>query len=52
MLEQQVIGQLIDTQLIVNKKLDQILDLLSKLTNTIIKYDDEYQKQIAKEAMQ
>ncbi len=44
-----VLGQIIDNQLILNRKTDMVIDLLSKLTNTIIKYDNEYQQQIAEE---
>lgn len=45
--EKELIGQLIDNQLMILKKLDILTDLVSKLTNTIIKYDDDYQAQIA-----
>ena len=39
--------QIIDLLLSQNKKMDIIINLLSNLTNTIIKYDTEYQNQIA-----
>lgn len=45
--EKELIGQLIDNQLMILKKLDILTDLVGKLTNTIIKYDDDYQAQIA-----
>ena len=45
--EHELIGQLIDNQLMILKKLDILTDLVGKLTNTIIKYDDDYQAQIA-----
>ena len=38
--------QIIDNQLIIIKKLSEISEQLVKLTNTIIKYDNEYQQEI------
>jgi hypothetical protein len=45
-IEKNILNQIIDNQFILNKKMDAIIDLLSKLTNTIIKYDETYQQQI------
>lgn len=47
---EKILEQVIDNQFILNKKIDTIIDLLGKLTNTIIKYDNEYQQQIANDA--
>jgi hypothetical protein len=44
---EKILEQVIDNQFILNKKIDTVIDLLGKLTNTIIKYDNEYQQQIA-----
>jgi hypothetical protein len=46
-----IISQIIDNQFALSKKMDIIIDLLSKLTNTIIKYDNDYQQSIADEAL-
>jgi len=51
MLEQQIVSQIIDNQFLLNKKMDTVIELLNKLTNTIIKYDNDYQKEIAENAM-
>ena len=40
-------GQIIDLLMSLNKKLDTLIQINSNLTNTIIKYDSEYQNQIA-----
>jgi hypothetical protein len=47
---EKILEQVIDNQFILNKKIDIVIDLLGKLTNTIIKYDNEYQQQIANDA--
>ena len=47
---EKILEQVIDNQFILNKKIDTVIDLLGKLTNTIIKYDNEYQQQIANDA--
>ena len=44
-----ILGQVIDNQLILNKRMDEILKILNNLTNTIIKYDNEYQQNIAED---
>jgi hypothetical protein len=46
--DKMIISQIIDNQFLLNKKMDTIIELLSKLTNTIIKYDEDYQQQIVK----
>ena len=48
---EKILEQVIDNQFILNKKIDTVIDLLGKLTNTIIKYDNEYQQQIANDAV-
>lgn len=47
--EKMIFSQIIDNQFALNKKMDTIIDLLSKLTNTIIKYDEDYQQKIVDE---
>ena len=47
--EKMIFSQIIDNQFSLNKKMDIIIDLLSKLTNTIIKYDEDYQQKIVDE---
>lgn len=47
--EKIIFSQIIDNQFALNKKMDTIIDLLSKLTNTIIKYDEDYQQKIVDE---
>ncbi len=49
MIEQQVLSQIIDNQLMMLKKMDELIKITSNLTNTIIKYDEDYQEQIVKE---
>ena len=49
MIEQQVSSQIIDNQLMMLKKMDELIKITSNLTNTIIKYDEDYQEQIVKE---
>ena len=46
--EKMIFSQIIDNQFALNKKMDVVIDLLSKLTNTIIKYDEDYQQKIVK----
>ena len=47
--EKMIFSQIIDNQFALNKKMDITIDLLSKLTNTIIKYDEDYQQKIVDE---
>lgn len=47
--DKMVFSQIIDNQFALNKKMDIVIDLLSKLTNTIIKYDEDYQQKIVDE---
>lgn len=47
--EKMIFSQIIDNQFTLNKKMDIVIDLLSKLTNTIIKYDEDYQQKIVDE---
>lgn len=47
--EKMIFSQIIDNQFALNKRMDTIIDLLSKLTNTIIKYDEDYQQKIVDE---
>ena len=44
-----IFSQIIDNQFALNKKMDTVIDLLSKLTNTIIKYDEDYLQKIVDE---
>lgn len=41
-----ILGQIIDNQISLNRKFDELIRVTNNLTNTIIKYDDEYQKEI------
>lgn len=47
--DKMIFSQIIDNQFSLNKKMDTVIDLLSKLTNTIIKYDEDYQQKIVDE---
>ena len=47
--DKMIFSQIIDNQFALNKKMDTVIDLLSKLTNTIIKYDEDYQQKIVDE---
>lgn len=47
--DKMIFSQIIDNQFTLNKKMDIVIDLLSKLTNTIIKYDEDYQQKIVDE---
>ena len=44
-----ILSQIIDNQFFLNKKVDNLIKIMSDLTNTIIKYDNEYQQEIVKE---
>lgn len=44
-----ILGQIVDNQFELNKKIDTVIKLISDLTNTIIKYDQEYQNEIIKD---
>jgi len=41
------ISQIIDNQNILNKKMDNLIKIVSDLANTIMKYDQQYQNDIA-----
>ena len=41
------ISQIIDNQNILNKKIDNLIKVVSDLANTIMKYDQQYQNDIA-----
>ena len=45
-----LLSQIIDNQMILNKKMETVNEQLARLTNTIIKYDEEYQQKIVEEA--
>lgn len=44
-----ILGQMIDNQFTLIKKIDNLTTVLSNLTNTMIKWDNEYQQEIVKE---
>ncbi len=44
-----ILEQIIDNQLNLNNKIDKLTEIAGKLTNTIIKYDDDYQQKIVEE---
>ena len=44
-----LLKQIIDNQFILNRKIDELIKINSELTNTIVKYDEDYQNQIATE---
>lgn len=46
-LERQTVQQLIDNQIQILNKLETLTNIVSQLTNTIIKYDNEYQNDLA-----
>lgn len=46
-LERQTVQQLIDNQIQILNKLETLINIVSQLTNTIIKYDNEYQNDLA-----
>lgn len=41
------VSQIIDNQNILNKKMDNLIKIVSDLANTIMKYDQQYQNDIA-----
>lgn len=45
--EKMYISQIIDNQNILNKKMDNLIKIVSDLANTILKYDQQYQNDIA-----
>jgi len=45
--EKMYISQIIDNQNILNKKMDNLIKVVSDLANTIMKYDQQYQNDIA-----
>lgn len=47
----QVLGQVIDNQFALNKKMDNLINEITQLKSIFLKYDDEYQNEIAEEAM-
>ena len=46
-LERQTVQQLIDNQIQILNKLETLINIVSQLTNTIIKYDNDYQNDLA-----
>lgn len=46
-LEKQIAQQLIDNQIQILNKLETLINIVSQLTNTIIKYDNDYQNDLA-----
>ena len=46
-LEKQTVQQLIDNQIQMLNKLETLTNIVSQLTNTIIKYDNDYQNDLA-----
>lgn len=46
-LEKQIVQQLIDNQIQILNKLETLTNIVSQLTNTIIKYDNDYQNDLA-----
>lgn len=47
----QVLGQIIDNQFALNKKIDNLINEITQLKSIFIKYDNDYQNEIANEAM-
>lgn len=47
----QVLGQIIDNQFALNKKMDNLINEVVQLKSIFIKYDNDYQNEIAEEAM-
>lgn len=45
--EKILVSQIIDNQNILNKKMDNLIKIVSDLANTIMKYDQQYQNDIA-----
>lgn len=46
-MDNQILGQIVDLLMNISKKMDILIQSQNNLTNTIIKYDNEYQNQIA-----
>lgn len=46
-LEKQIVQQLVDNQIQILNKLETLINIVSQLTNTIIKYDNDYQNDLA-----
>ena len=42
----EITAQIIDNQISLNKKMDKLIKIMSNLTNTIVKYDEQYQNEI------
>ena len=42
----EITAQIIDNQIYLNKKMDELIKIMSNLTNTIVKYDEQYQNEI------
>ena len=42
----EITAQIIDNQISLNKKMDELIKIKSNLKNTIVKYDEQYQKEI------
>lgn len=42
----EIAAQIIDNQMALNKKIDELIKITSNLTNTIVKYDEQYQNEI------
>ncbi len=42
----EITAQIIDNQISLNKKMDELIKIMSNLTNTIVKYDEQYQNEI------
>lgn len=47
----QVLGQIIDNQFALNKKMDNLINEVVQLKSIFIRYDNDYQNEIAEEAM-
>lgn len=47
----QVLGQIIDNQFALNRKMDNLINEITQLKSIFIKYDNDYQNEIASEAM-
>ena len=42
----EITAQIIDNQISLNKKMDELIKIMSNLTNTIVKYGEQYQSEI------
>lgn len=47
----QVLRQIIDNQFALNKKMDNLINEVAQLKSIFIKYDNDYQNEIAEEAI-